>query len=58
MPAQHHDKPHTNPEQHPFGKNKGGCLSDAERKGFGNWRKEYHANLAETELNKRGIKCK
>ncbi|WP_422091459.1 RHS repeat-associated core domain-containing protein [Tenacibaculum ovolyticum] len=58
MPAQHHDKPHTNPGQHPFGKKKGGGLSDAERKAFGNWRKEYHANLAETELNKRGIKCK
>ena len=58
MPAKHHDKPHTNPGQHPFGKKKGGGLTKAERDAFDNWGKEYHAHLAETELNKRGIKCK
>ncbi|WP_318580830.1 RHS repeat-associated core domain-containing protein [Flavobacterium columnare] len=58
MPAKHHDKKHTNPGQHPFGKTKGGGLTKAERDAFDNWRKEYHTHLAETELNKRGIKCK
>jgi len=58
MPSKHHDKPHTNPGQHPFGKRKGGGLTKAERKAFNNWRKEFYADLAEKELNKRGVKVK
>jgi len=58
MPAKHHDKPHTNPGQHPFGKTKGGGLSSDERKDFDNWRKDYHAAQAKGELEKRGITVK
>lgn len=57
MPAKHHDKAHTNPGQHPFGKRRGGGLTASERQAFNNWRKEYHANLAETEINNRKVKC-
>jgi len=58
MPEKHHDKPHTNPGQHPFGKKKGAGLTKSERRAFNNWRKEFYAHLAEQELNKRGIKVK
>ncbi|WP_303848890.1 DUF6531 domain-containing protein [Apibacter mensalis] len=58
MPQKHHDKPHTNPGQHPYGKKKGGGLTVDERAAFDNWRKEYHAYLAKKELEARGIKVK
>jgi RHS repeat-associated protein len=57
MPQQHHDKPHTNPGQHPFGKTKGGGLTTSERTSFNDWKKEFHAHLAEDELNSRGKSC-
>ncbi|CAM4077027.1 RHS repeat-associated core domain-containing protein [Flavobacterium branchiophilum] len=53
MPAKHHDKKHTNPGQHPNGKKKGGGLTDAERKAFNNWKKEYFAHLASEEKKRR-----
>lgn len=60
MPQKHHDKPHTNPGQHPYGKKKGGGLTVDEPDAFDNWRKEYHAYLAKKELEASGIKvnCK
>lgn len=58
MPQKHHDKPHTNPGQHPYGKKKGGGLTVDERAAFDNRRKEYHAYLAKKELEARGIKVK
>jgi RHS repeat-associated protein len=54
IPAKHHDKPHTNPGQHPFGKKKGGGLTPDERVAFNRWKQEYWKNQAETELNARG----
>lgn len=60
MPQKHHDKPHTNPGQHPYGKKKVGGLTVDEPDAFDNWRKEYHAYLAKKELEASGIKvnCK
>ena len=53
MPAKHHDKKHTNPGQHPNGKKKGGGLTEAERKAFNNWKKEFFAHLASEEKKRR-----
>ncbi|EXB48552.1 RHS repeat-associated core domain protein [Acinetobacter sp. 1000160] len=53
MPQKHHDKPHTNPGQHPCGKKKGGGLTSQERDDFNNWRKEYWKDSAQRELQKR-----
>jgi RHS repeat-associated protein len=58
MPAKHHDKPHTNPGQHPFGKTKGGGLTQAQRDAFNRWKQEYWMNRAEAEMNKRGKTCR
>jgi hypothetical protein len=54
MPGKHHDKPHTNPGQHPFGKKKGGGLTLDERAAFNKWKQEYWKNQAEAELKSRG----
>ena len=54
MPAKHHDKPHTNPGQHPFGKQKGSGLTPGERAVFNKWKQEYWKNQAVTELKARG----
>lgn len=56
MPQYQHDKPHTNPGQHRNGKTKGGGLTADERIAFNDWKKDYHANLAETEMKSRGLK--
>lgn len=57
MPAKHHDKAHTNPGQHPFGKKKGGGLTPDERDGFNRWKQEFWMDRAENEMNKRGKTC-
>jgi RHS repeat-associated protein len=54
MPAKHHDKPHTNPGQHPFGKKKGGGLTADERAAFNRWKQEYWKQQADAELKARG----
>jgi hypothetical protein len=54
MPGKHHDKPHTNPGQHPFGKTKGGGLTLDERARFNKWKQEFWKNQAEAELQSRG----
>ena len=54
MPAKHHDKPHTNPGQHPFGKQKGSGLTPDERAVFNKWKQEYWKNQAVAELKARG----
>lgn len=56
MPAKHHDKPHTNPGQHPFGKQKGTGLTPDERAAFNIWKQEYLKSQAEAELKARGKK--
>ena len=56
MPAKHHDKPHTNPGQHPFGKQKGTGLTPDERAAFNKWKQEYWKSQAEAELKARGKK--
>ena len=56
MPAKHHDKPHTNPGQHPFGKQKGTGLTPDERAAFNIWKQEYWKSQAEAELKARGKK--
>ena len=55
MPAKHHDKPHTNPGQHPNGKKKGGGLTGSERTAFNNWKKEFWKSQAEQALKKKGV---
>ncbi|PUZ25428.1 hypothetical protein DCC81_14145 [Chitinophaga parva] len=55
LPGKHHDKPHVNPGQHPFGKKKGGGLTADERAAFNKWKQEYWKSQAATELNNRGI---
>ena len=54
MPAKHHDKPHTNPGQHPFEKQKGSGLTPDERAVFNKWKQEYWKNQAVAELKARG----
>ncbi|MBB6275012.1 HNH/ENDO VII family nuclease [Porphyromonas circumdentaria] len=56
MPAKHHDKLHTNPGQHPFGKKKGIGLTSDERIEFNRWKQEYWKSQAEAELKARGIR--
>ncbi|TXI13345.1 MAG: hypothetical protein E6Q66_10085 [Pedobacter sp.] len=58
MPAQHHDKPHTNPGQHPFGKKKGGGLTTDERTAFNRWKQEFWKDQADSELKARGKGCR
>jgi RHS repeat-associated protein len=55
MPQKHHDKPHTNPGQHPFGKRKGGGLTANERTAFNRWKQEYWKHQASTELTAREV---
>ncbi|WP_143305675.1 RHS repeat-associated core domain-containing protein [Chitinophaga vietnamensis] len=57
LPGKHHDKPHVNPGQHPFGKKKGGGLTASQRDAFNKWKQEYWKSRAETELKARGITC-
>ena len=56
MPAKHHDKPHTNPGQHPFGKQKGTGLTPDERIAFNKWKQEYWKSQTEAKLKARGKK--
>ena len=56
MPKKHHDKPHTNPGQHPHGKQKGMGLTENERISFNQWKHEFWRHQAEVELKKRNKK--
>ncbi len=56
MPKKHHDKPHTNPGQHPHGKQKGMGLTENERVFFNQWKHEFWRHQAEAELKKRNKK--
>jgi RHS repeat-associated protein len=57
MPHIHHDKPHTNPGQHPKGKGKGAGLTKQERADFNKWKQAFWKDQADRELKRRGTGC-